>query len=118
MNNRFNIETFKFDAELNKLDSLNFSSGQSNISKAIGNLHDIYRESNTAFVVLTDGNQTYGTDYQYISAIKKQPIYPIVLGDTIQYNDLKIQQLNVNRYAFLKIDFRLKSLLFTKEKKL
>ncbi len=105
LNNRFNIETFKFDAELNKLDSLNFSSGQSNISKAIGNLHDIYRESNTAFVVLTDGNQTYGTDYQYISAIKKQPIYPIVLGDTIQYNDLKIQQLNVNRYAFLKNRF-------------
>ncbi|MGF1555048.1 vWA domain-containing protein [Paucihalobacter sp.] len=105
LNKRFNIETFQFDAELIKLDSLNFSSGQSNISKAIGNLHDIYRESNAAFVFLTDGNQTYGTDYQYISAIKKQPIYPIVLGDTIQYNDLKIQQLNVNRYAFLKNRF-------------
>lgn len=105
LNNRFNIENFKFDSELNKLDSLDFSSGQTNISKAIGNLHNIYRESNVAFVILTDGNQTYGTDYQYISTIKNQPIYPIVLGDTVQYNDLKIQQLNINRYAFLKNRF-------------
>src|SRR5690606_37145127 len=35
----------------------------------------------------------------------KQPIFPIILGDTIQHTDLKIEQLNVNRYAYLKNKF-------------
>jgi hypothetical protein len=29
----------------------------------------------------------------------------MILGDTIQYMDLKIQQLNVNKYAYLKNHF-------------
>lgn len=105
LNERFTIESFKFDAALNPLDSLDFLSKQSNISKALSNLNDLYRDSNAALVILTDGNQTYGTDYEYISTIKKQPVFPVVLGDTIKYTDLKIQQLNVNRYAFLKNRF-------------
>lgn len=105
LNERFTIESFKFDGELNPLDSLNFLNKQSNISQTLSGLNDLYRDNNAAFVILTDGNQTYGADYEYISSIKKQPIFPVVLGDTIKYTDLKIQQLNVNRYAFLKNRF-------------
>ena len=42
-------------------------------------------------LLITDGNQTYGNDYQYTASNYKQPIYPIILGDTITYTDLSIQ---------------------------
>ncbi|CAN0370424.1 unnamed protein product, partial [Ectocarpus sp. 4 AP-2014] len=32
----------------------------------------------------------------------QKPIFPLIVGDTVQYTDLKIRQLNVNRYAYHK----------------
>ena len=55
--------------------------------------------------MLSDGNQTYGSDYSYIAKGIKQPIYPIILGDSTVYSDLSIKQLNVNRYVYLKNKF-------------
>ncbi len=60
-------------------------------------------------VLISDGNQTYGNDYTYSSY--KQPIYPIICGDTIKYADLKIEQLNVNKYAYLKNKFPVEAIL-------
>ena len=62
-------------------------------------------------MLITDGNQTYGNDYQFSFNNYKQPIYPIILGDTITYTDLRIQQFNVNRYAFLKNRFPVEAIL-------
>ena len=105
LNNRFNIEFYKFDNELSKLDETNFDNNRSDISKALSGLADIYKNSNTAITLLTDGNQTYGRDYQYSASTKTLPVFPLVLGDTTNYADLKIERLNVNKYAFLKNRF-------------
>ena len=40
-----------------------------------------------------------------------QAIYPLILGDTVTYTDVKIQQLNVNKYAFLKNRFPIEAIL-------
>ena len=111
LKDRFQIEYYKFDNELYKLDSLSFDKNQTNIFKALSGLSDIYKNSNTAVVLLTDGNQTYGRDYQYGSAIKNIPVFPLVLGDTTSYADLKIERLNVNKYAFLKNRFPIEAVL-------
>ena len=105
LNNRFNIEYYQFDSELNKFNNPNFNEGRSDISKALSGLSDIHKNSHSAVVLLTDGNQTYGRDYEFSTNAKKLPVYPVILGDTTKYADLKIQQLNVNRYAFLKNRF-------------
>ena len=55
-------------------------------------------------VIITDGNQTSGNDYVY-SFDENNKVYPLVLGDTTKVFDLKINQLNVNKYAFLKNKF-------------
>src|SRR5690606_12097894 len=34
-----------------------------------------------------------------------QPVFPVIFGDTTKYTDLKIQQLNVNKYTYLKNKF-------------
>jgi hypothetical protein len=101
LNNKFDIANYSFGSELNSTDSLSFSDIQSNIAKALAQANEIYKDENTAFVLLTDGNQTYGTDYQFESRKIKHPIFPVIVGDTLRYADLKISQLNVNKYAFL-----------------
>ena len=62
-------------------------------------------------ILVSDGNQTLGNDYEYSASTYKHPIYPIILGDTISYTDLSIKLLNVNKYAFLKNKFPVECIL-------
>ncbi|MEP3836958.1 MAG: VWA domain-containing protein [Algibacter sp.] len=109
--NKFNVKFFTFDERLKTLDSINFNGQQTNIAKAFNQLNDIYKQTISPSILITDGNQTYGNDYQFSTNTYKQPIYPIILGDTITYTDLKIQQLNVNKYAYLKNQFPVETIL-------
>jgi hypothetical protein len=52
--------------------------------------------------MLSDGNQTLGEDYEFYARQQKFPIYPLVIGDTTSYQDIRIDQVNTNKYAFLK----------------
>lgn len=105
LNERFNLDVYTFGKEVKSLDSLNFKEQQSNIAQVFDNLNQVYTTSIAPTLIISDGNQTYGKDYEFTSNHYKQPIFPIILGDTIQHTDLKIEQLNVNRYAYLKNKF-------------
>lgn len=106
LNEKFNIKTYTFNSNISELnDSLSFSGQQTNIYNAFSKLSEVYKNSIAPIVLITDGNQTFGPDYPYFSKSYNQSIYPIVVGDTTTYSDLKIQQLNVNRYAFFKNKF-------------
>tara|TARA_Y100000588_G_scaffold54328_1_gene51558 strand:+ start:1451 stop:3484 length:2034 start_codon:yes stop_codon:yes gene_type:complete len=102
---RFNVKTFSFGKALSALDSLNFSEQQSNISSALKQIGEVYSNQVAPIILLSDGNQTYGADYSFINNAVKQPIYPVILGDSTIYTDVSIKQLNVNRYVFLKNKF-------------
>ncbi|MEZ4802610.1 MAG: VWA domain-containing protein [Gelidibacter sp.] len=105
LNDYFNLEVYTFGKEVNARDSLSFEEKQSNPSLLFERLSQVFANSNSPTLLITDGNQTYGNDYEYSTHKFKQPIFPVILGDTTQYLDLKIQQLNVNRYAYLKNKF-------------
>jgi len=105
LNENFNIEFYKFGKDLTPLDSLSFNESQSNITNAFSGFSQIYKNTISPILLITDGNQTYGNDYEFSSLQFKQPIFPVILGDTITYSDLKIQQLNANKYAYLKNKF-------------
>ncbi|WP_353777595.1 VWA domain-containing protein [Winogradskyella sp. 3972H.M.0a.05] len=105
LSERFNIEYYSFGNEMNQSDSLSFNESQSNLSTTFNRLSEVYEGSISPVLFITDGNQTYGNDYEFAAKRYKDPIYPVVLGDTVQYADLKIQQLNVNKYAYLKNKF-------------
>ncbi|MDH7913932.1 VWA domain-containing protein [Winogradskyella sp. SYSU M77433] len=102
---RFNIQEYSFGKSVNNLDSLSFTERQSNISQALKQFGEVFKDETAPIILVTDGNQTYGSDYSYVYNSVNQPIYPIILGDSTVYSDLSIKQLNVNRYAFLKNDF-------------
>ncbi len=109
--NKFNINYYTFGENLNASDSITFLDKQTNISKVFAQLNEIYKQTTSPTILITDGNQTYGNDYQFSSNSYQQTIYPIILGDTITYTDLKIQQFNVNKYAYLKNRFPIEAIL-------
>ncbi|MCP4975507.1 MAG: VWA domain-containing protein [Maribacter sp.] len=102
---KFNIEQYHFGINIGVLDSLNFTEKATNITKALKLMNTIYGNAESAVILLTDGNSTLGEDYEYYGKNQKLPIYPIVLGDTTTYDDLRITQTNINKYAFLKNRF-------------
>ena len=105
LNRNFNVEFYTFGKDLNATDSLTFDERQSNMALVFQRLSEVYNNSISPTVLVSDGNQTYGNDYEFISNRYKQPVFPVILGDTTQFTDLKIQQLNVNKYAYLKNKF-------------
>lgn len=109
LNNKFDINTFSFAKNIKVLDSLSYQSSQTDISKALKSIDDIEKLNNGAIVLLSDGNQTIGDDYEYIKTSK--PVYPIVLGDTTRHKDVKISLLNVNKYSYLNNNFPVEAML-------
>jgi len=102
LNKKFDINYFAFDSDISRLDSLNFSINNTNIKQSLESLDNIYKE-NSAIVLVTDGNQTIGSDYSFHKG--NSAIYPLVVGDTTKLEDLKISKLNVNKYSFLGNNF-------------
>jgi len=105
LKDNFNLEFYTFGKSVNPSDSLGFNEKQSNIAQVFGRLSEVYNNSVSPTLLITDGNQTYGYDYEFMTSKYKQAVFPVILGDTTTYTDVKIQQLNVNRYAYLKNKF-------------
>ncbi|MDD7913985.1 VWA domain-containing protein [Polaribacter ponticola] len=109
LNKKFTIDNFTFGEHLKVLDSLTFLENETNISKTIKDLNELNKDKIAPIFLITDGNQTIGEDYEYLNS--KQPIYPIVIGDTAKYVDVKITQLNVNKYSYIKNKFPVEAIL-------
>lgn len=104
LKNKFDIQYFSFDSSVSNLDSLSFLGKQTQIDAIAKELKQLYRNERFPALLLTDGNQTIGNDYVY-SFSENSKVYPIVVGDTTKVFDCKINQVNVNKYAFLKNKF-------------
>ena len=105
INEKFDVSYYSFGNDFRESDSLSFDEKNTNISKALASANELFKNQTAPTILITDGNQTLGSDYEFSSATYKNPIYPIILGDSAKYTDLKIEQLNTNRYAFLKNQF-------------
>ena len=101
---KFEIQSYQFSNELELSDNFNFKGNQTNLDEVAKNLKSINKNATFPTVILTDGNQTSGSDYVY-SFNPNNKVFPIILGDTTTFLDLKINQLNVNKYAFHKNKF-------------
>ncbi|WP_223034467.1 VWA domain-containing protein [Hanstruepera marina] len=111
LNEKFNIDFYAFGNELKLSDSLSFQDKQTNLDNLFDGLNDVYKQTVAPTIILSDGNQTYGSDYSFATRAYKQPIFPVILGDTVAHIDLKIEQLNVNKYAFLKNKFPVEAIV-------
>ncbi len=111
LNDKFDLSYYSFGSDFRENDSLSFDEKNTNISKALNSANELFKSQTAPTILITDGNQTLGNDYEFSSATFKNPVYPVILGDSIKYTDLKIDQLNTNRYAFLKNQFPVEVIL-------
>ncbi len=107
---KFDIETYLFGEDIQMGDSLTFAERKTNPDAALQLLNKFYKNTNSPMLLLTDGRQTHGLDYENRVGNISNPIYAVVLGDTAVWPDLKIQQVNLNRYAYLGNEFPLEVL--------
>jgi hypothetical protein len=101
---KFDVQSYQFDTDFEPSSTFNFNGTQTNLEVIAKNLKSINRNVIFPTVIITDGNQTSGNDYVY-SFDAANKVYPLILGDTTKLFDLKINQLNVNKYAFYKNKF-------------
>lgn len=111
LQDKFSVSYFQFGSEFKALDSLTFSEKNTQITKALKAILEIVEDKTSPVILLTDGNQTLGSDYSYVSKAIKHPVFPIVFGDTTKHSDLKIEQLNTNKYSFLNNKFPVEAIL-------
>tara|TARA_R110002167_G_scaffold114779_3_gene288732 strand:+ start:228 stop:2255 length:2028 start_codon:yes stop_codon:yes gene_type:complete len=109
LNTKFSLSDFSFGKNLQVLDSLSFLENETNITNAIVEVNELNKDKIAPIILITDGNQTIGAAYEFLNT--KQPIYPVIIGDTTKYVDVKITQLNVNKYSYLQNKFPVEVLL-------
>ena len=102
LDDKYKVRYFKFDSNFAPLDSLDFAGEQTAIGEALSELRFIHQTNQKApIVLLTDGRNTTGRDYVYDNRLPGSlTIYPVVFGDTVTYQDLRIDLVNVNPYTY------------------
>lgn len=110
LNKKFDVNFFTFGKNTQILDSLSFNKTETDIDKAIKSVNNLYKDKLGTMILFSDGNQTIGNDYEFTNS--KQTISTLVIGDTTKYVDVKISQLNANKYSYIKNKFPVEVLLF------
>ena len=107
---KFEVQSYRFDSDFQQSEEFDFKGSQTNLDEVGKSLKSIYKNTIFPTVLITDGNQTSGNDYVY-SFDSNNAVYPLVVGDTTKFLDLKVTQLNVNKYAFHKNKFPVEAFL-------
>ncbi|MDR2512169.1 MAG: hypothetical protein LBC89_06940, partial [Bacteroidales bacterium] len=99
---KYNVVRLSFGKNISSENEMNFSEKNTDIANALQEVRKRYGSKNLSAVVLaSDGIITSGehpiTAVQNISV----PIYSIALGDTTTFQDIFIQNIDHNRYAYL-----------------
>jgi hypothetical protein len=99
---KFSVHYYSFGNQLQSKDSLDFTADKTDISAVLKELKNIQNTTqNAAVILLTDGQSTLGENYTYsLNQNDKLQVFPIVVGDTTRYDDLRINLLNANPFAY------------------
>lgn len=93
LNSKFDISYYSFGNKVRALDSLTFSENNTNLVLPLKVFSEITPVTHSPIILFSDGNQTTGTlDYTNI----KNNVFPVIVGDTTTFEDLKISTVNVN----------------------
>ncbi|MGV6845517.1 MAG: hypothetical protein ACWA42_05255 [Lutibacter sp.] len=90
---KFNIKYYTLNKQISHIDTINYNLKRTNFSTILNENNNTFLEKNKAQIVISDGNENYGS----INNVKeKLQIYPVIIGDTTHYDNLKISKINCN----------------------
>ncbi len=107
---RFDLQTYTFGSGVRKADTLDFSEKRTDIAGTLKTLSNSSLDGNASVVLVTDGIQNQGRGW-LPSGPNAIPVFPVVIGDTTAYRDIRIDGLNSNRFAFLDNQYPLEVLI-------
>ncbi len=102
LKNKFKPQFYKFGEITQKLDSLQFNETKTDLAQALQKIA-FFNQSDkpVPVILLSDGQANLGQDYNRTSLdTSKIDVFPIIFGDTIQPQDIRIDLVNVNPFAF------------------
>ena len=105
INSKYELKIFRFGNEISQNSIFTFEDVQTNITKSLLDVQSLHDSQIAPIVLISDGNQTIGNDYEFASNQFEQVVFPLILGDSVQNTDLKIQQINVNKFTYLNNKF-------------
>lgn len=97
-NKKYDLQVYSFGEELRKGDSLSFDKPYTNIFDPIQKLNKTYEKDAGLFILVTDGNQNQGSNFEHLRSLKQ--VFPVVVGDTTKKKDLKITRVISNKYSY------------------
>ncbi|MDG2431943.1 MAG: hypothetical protein P8M54_05725, partial [Flavobacterium sp.] len=74
---KYAVQTYQFDSEAKPLDTLNFKGKQTNLDAIAKDLKVINKNVVFPTILITDGNQTTGSDYVY-SFDANNAVFPVI----------------------------------------
>ena len=105
LNEKFDVDLFTFGTTLHAHpDSLSFTENTTQIAQVGQEASQLYKNAYMPLLLVTDGNQTKGSDFTYAFNANTQ-VYPVVVGDTAFVYDAHLIQANANKYVHVKNDF-------------
>lgn len=108
LGNDFEVQQYSFSDKLDEDFKNDFSGKSSNLSQVFTEIENRYANRNVGAVVFaSDGNYNTGSNPAVAARKLKAPVYSIALGDTSQNVDIRISELNHNKFAFLGNNFPL-----------
>jgi len=107
LQDKFSTYPYLFSKGVQSLDSIQFQGNVTDIFNGLKTIKETFTNDKNAIVLITDGNQTYGQDYEYFSLNDQSKLNAVVIGDTTSYQDVAVGLINSNRYAFLDNQFPL-----------
>ena len=103
---QYEVQAYTFSDEVGESFETDFSGKTSNLSQVFSEIENRYANRNVGAVVFaSDGNYNSGSNPAVAAAKIKMPIYSIALGDTSLHQDIRISELNHNKFAFLGNNF-------------
>ena len=102
----YDLRTCVFGQKILKDTLFSFEDNSTNFDQLYSFINIKYHGTNlTDLVIASDGIVNMGKDLPYLSISPSISVNTILLGDTLQYDDIKIKSINNNKYALLGNDF-------------
>ena len=102
----YDLRTCVFGQKILKDTLFSFEDNSTNFDQLYNFINIKYHGTNlTDLVIASDGIVNMGKDLPYLSISPSISVNTILLGDTFQYEDIKIKSINNNKFALLGNDF-------------
>ena len=102
----YDLRTYIFGQKILKDTLFSFKDNSTNFDQLYSFINLKHHGTNlTDLVIASDGIVNMGKDLPYLSISPSISVNTILLGDTLQYEDIKIKSINNNKYALLGNDF-------------